>query len=225
MCELVDKPMGYAYDIRRLLHEYNLHDHLTTFLDSGLFPDKGHWKNIVKETVTNAYQNVVSCELAMDVSLQRYSRLVIRDSEGMPEVLKPSMLWIMARESPHVKCHMQALAQMICIPCMQLNTDCVHCGLVIGDLLPHLVVHCSAFQDRRDCFWAIIRNDFPVSMSQYLLGLDDDDLVLSMLGEQLPDYLMQVQTEYTLVCAGVWSVIGRHVWFNCEACKTLIFNQ
>ena len=98
-----------------------------------------------------------------------------------PDVSKPSPVWILAREYPHMLEKCFNVAKIIAQPYVTLDNLCEHCGFMYSDKLSHFVCICSYTLAQRNQFWDIIHNTFPIDLSSYLYNIEDDDAFVNII--------------------------------------------
>ncbi|KAH3693536.1 uncharacterized protein LOC127862565 [Dreissena polymorpha] len=137
---------GFVPEIYRLLYKYQLQSCLDGYLQSGLFPSKQAWKQMLQRSVS-APEHHRQLESIRDVC-------PTLNLDDVLHVDKPSSLWKISRISPKLSPLIATLmAQLGGFLSRSYPTVCSLCGIHTENKLLHSVCFCSRRELLRDSLW------------------------------------------------------------------------
>jgi hypothetical protein len=137
---------GFVPEIYRLLHKYQLQSCLNEYLESGWFPSKQAWKQVLEQSVS-ATEHHRQLESIRDVC----PTLNLADILHVDE---PASLWQISRISPKLAPLVTSLmAQLGRFLSRSYPAVCSLCGLQTENKLLHSVCFCSKKELLRESLW------------------------------------------------------------------------
>ena len=167
---------GFSEEILHLCSKYSIKEFLDSYTTHAMMPDKIPWKNIIRLNVTNFETTKFVNETEHDPDFKRFNKI-------HPDPLKPSPVWQVARDRPHMRNKCYTVSKLIAYPSKSEDQIlCEYCGIIFQDSLVHYVNNCCAFGEERDKFWDILSNTCSIELSAGLYNLDDDSMTNVLLG-------------------------------------------
>lgn len=177
---------GFIPDVINLMNTYDLLTYLYQWVESGSFPSKLSWKNIVKSTTIRVHKDLRQYRMSNDIDFSRFLAVFSEHD--------PSNFWRAPKN-----CYEIRLWKLICKlvtdrPQRSLNV-CHLCGAPFFNLAAHVACSCAITLGTRNNWWTDIINNFTIHLSAELCALPDDDLLLILLGRQSNTELDAYATE------------------------------
>ena len=124
------------------------------------------------------------------VTVARYRMicLVLNRFRILHTAIVPAKDWLYARHTTKLKLA-HYIARLWTVPRKSERTVCPLCRSIYIDLLEHIIAICPSVLELRELFWTAIANTFSVDLCAELVGLSDDQFLITLLG---------LQTHFTL---------------------------
>ena len=166
------KHYGFIPDVINLLKKYNLETHLHSYLQSGMFPLKKEWKRIVSSTIYNHFSTTRSTNIQTDPDFSLF--------RSITHNRHPDTLW---------KIPTNYQEGQLCKFIVKLWTlsdihpeICTICHRFFSNIFEHVSTACTATLEFREAWWQTIIENFDITLSAELCGLNSRDLYLFLLG-------------------------------------------
>ena len=134
---LLDNTTGFFKNILGILEKYNLLEYLQNFMQSGTFPTKGCWKNIVKSRISTVQQQLWLDRIDNNSEFRRFKKI-------HKELFKTCNIWNAAMLFPEILHKFAFLARLCTLVPKSIQVDpykCKHCQMQIYDELEHFFLH------------------------------------------------------------------------------------
>lgn len=169
---------GYIPDIINILSKYNLLPVITRYSYTGQFPTKSAWKITCKKAVYQHHLNKWKQRLQNDASFTRFRCLHTS--------IEPAIIWTCASDFRSRR-HALEVSKLWISPNPYDNRGpilCHACGVVVDNIVNHVVFYCHLSSDIRIRFYDIISNEFINDVSMCLTNCDDETKLQYLLGKR-----------------------------------------
>lgn len=169
---------GFIPDILQVLTTYDLLSYLTQWLHNGLFPDKAHWKRIVRNAVTQSNTHDRSVRMENDDDFSTF-RSIFEHSQ-------PHLIWKLPSNSKELQ-----ICKFVCkllasrSDTTRENIICKLCNNVFTNVFQHAAINCPSTFHIRDLWWQDVIELSDIGICAELSGLSDADLYVTLLGRHI----------------------------------------
>lgn len=170
-----DLKYGFVLDIFRFLEDYNMEYILTEYLNSGVFPSKYKWKQLVREKLKD--KAILSTRLEIiDEGLERFL--------SIHQEVKPSLFWELCRKYPYMLAACRSVIKLIAILFKRYQpvSICLACGELFVKYVDHCLFWCHANSGARHKMWVGFWHKFGVNVYLRLVSLKHDTLIDVLFG-------------------------------------------
>ena len=138
-----ERALGFIPHKMCIMNKYGLTTFISDYLNTGKFPSRMHWKNIIHHAVIVQHRK------------ERYERLLAHHhhfSENIVQFNSVSDLWLLYRDSielrPFIQCLMNLTGLLFSRRYVQ---SCCLCTLLCEDIVTHVMFECTASFSKRHC--------------------------------------------------------------------------
>ena len=194
---------GYFNDILNVLNKYNLLQHLYKYSESGQFPSKLAWKNLVCKSITHyeetAWYNNVSAVEFLPFSC-------------INPCFTDSCVWRLCRQYPSMLKACKSVIDMLSKLCsFSKERLCSKCGCVFTDEVYHCIIECPYFDVVRHAHASDIMREFGPGICNIMYEYYGYERLGVMLCSPIVDYPSELDMDSFLklnvvYCDRLWSI-------------------
>jgi len=166
---------GFIPDIHNIIRKYHLEDFVDSYKNSGLFPNKYHWKNITRDAILHKQQTTWQNSVKNDSDFKRFKEI----HNG----IKPASVWRIPVTSYDMKLADYVARLWVTVP-DENHHICCQCECRYTDLARHIVSECSVNLKLRDRFMDSITDTFQISLSVELHNADSEQFIQLLMGKE-----------------------------------------
>jgi hypothetical protein len=134
--------MGIIPDVHNLCNKYGLSYVIDSYLDNNLFPNKPHWKSMVKSKIDSTQHLLWQNRLILDTQFERF--LLLQDTCNAA-----SLIWTAAKIHRYNLHKFAFIARLCCIPPNHNMVICSFCAATTSNIVHHYFIDCLDQSSRR----------------------------------------------------------------------------
>ena len=165
----IDSPYrkkGFIPDIYRILYKYGLLHYLERLMETGCFPPKAQWKNVLKLSISSHETHNRQRKLSDDECFSSYM-------ENVADLFTPAPFWILGKQNPRLLQDCKRAANILGrLYAREFYQVCTYCGNLFLNGAIHAVFDCSSNEKIRQKLWNDLNRLFGHTVYLSLIRMD-----------------------------------------------------
>ena len=170
------KKLGFFPDIFRILNKYSVSQVLNEYIQTGVFPNKVAWKNIVRSKINALHTD----DMLIRINSSELVSRIVHLHSGLSSY--PHAFWILCREHPRYKKYAHVAVRLIGLMfCGRWRSPCHICGENVVSITEHVLLFCRSNSYFRTELWQKLIKRFGLAFYIEYISLSVSEQVNALL--------------------------------------------
>ena len=169
------KKLGFSPDIFRILNKYSISQVLNEYIQTGVFPSKVAWKNVVRSKINALHRD----DMLIRINFSELVSRIVHLHSGLSSY--PHAFWILCREHPRYK-NAHAAVRLIGLMLRgRWRSPCHKCGENVVSITEHVLLFCRSNSYFRTELWQKLIKQFGLAFYIAYISLSVSEQVNALL--------------------------------------------